>query len=259
MGYIRCMGGGGGSFQELNDINTWLKLGGVSGTYSSLSDILADTTALNKLMTTKNSVDYLVGCDDFIIDICANSNGMSAIGTSNYCANSLLAHNNWISGICNSTYFESVLNDKIPIMTSDTTPSGICSASYEGTPAYRAFDGDLTNFWYNYKSGGGTLPAWIQYDFGTNKHIYKCIFYPYFKTHLRVKEYEILSSTDGTNFTQLVIDTLADSQALSINGVAKNINSNASIFRLKINSHYSGTSTDAVGICELQFYSRKDI
>lgn len=163
MGYIRC-GSGGGSFQELNDINTWLKLGGVSGTYSSLSDILADTTALNKLMTTKNSVDYLVGCDDFISDICASQNGMNAIGASNLAANSLLEHDNWIDGIANSSYIESVLNISVPIMTSNTTPNGQCFGTriYSGYDYYQAFRGvDSAKFsiiWYN-GSIGYKFPA----------------------------------------------------------------------------------------------------
>ena len=55
-------------------------------------------------------------------------------------------------------------------MTSNTTPSGVCSASssYGTTPPWKAFDRTSINGWVN---NGGT--AWIQYEFTENKKIYK--------------------------------------------------------------------------------------
>lgn len=77
--------------------------------------------------------------------ICDNSTAMTDIGANNYCANTLLSDSTWCNAICNSTYFESVLNVKVPTMTSDTTPSGVCGstpACNVSYPAFQAFDND---------------------------------------------------------------------------------------------------------------------
>ena len=82
--------------------------------------------------------------------ITENQSAMSLIGLNNYCANTLLADADWLEGICNSTYFESVLNVKVPTMTSNTTPSGEVIAipirsGYE-TAAFRVYDGDNSSW-----------------------------------------------------------------------------------------------------------------
>ena len=76
-----------------------------------------------------------------------SSTAMSYIGLNNYCANTLLADSTWLNAICNSTYFESVLNVKVPTMTSNNTPSGLCFVwqQYENQ-AYYVFDGNDTTY-----------------------------------------------------------------------------------------------------------------
>lgn len=81
-----------------------------------------------------------------------NSTAMSYIGLNNYCANTLLADSTWCEAICNSEYFESVLNVKVPIMTSATTPSGevIDSGSVNSNyVGYKAFNGVVSTFFGN--------------------------------------------------------------------------------------------------------------
>jgi hypothetical protein len=77
------------------------------------------------------------------VGICDNSTAMTDIGANNYCANTLLDDATWCDAICNSTYFESVLNVKVPTMTGNTTPSGTCFAS--------SVSGNNPNF-YPYKA-----------------------------------------------------------------------------------------------------------
>lgn len=58
-------------------------------------------------------------------------------------------------------------SDLIPIMTSNTTPSGVASASSEfhaGTSAYKALDDDSTNTYWLGSNGG---VDWLKYDFGS--------------------------------------------------------------------------------------------
>lgn len=101
-----------------------------------------------------------------------NQSAMSYIGLNNYCANTLLADADWRDGICDSEYFENVLNVKVPTMTSDTTPSGICSAStsYSGTYPYHAFDNNATTRWISNVSSTNDN-SYIGYDFGSDKKI----------------------------------------------------------------------------------------
>ena len=101
--------------------------------------------------------------------ITTSADAMTAIGNNNYAADTLLADATWCNAICNSEYFESVLNAKVPVMTSDTTPSGVASASSVGTPwsvgAYGAFNGlsGNTDQWHSAQGSG--VGEWIDYEF----------------------------------------------------------------------------------------------
>lgn len=69
---------------------------------------------------------------------------------------------------------------EIPVMTSDTSPSGTCSAIYTASslrePAWRAFDGDTHTSCYI--GGLSAYPAYLIYDFG-NEQIKPSSFYGY--------------------------------------------------------------------------------
>lgn len=115
----------GSTATPINDVQILLNCAGIfDKNYTTISQLLADSTSLLTVISDNNAVDYLVRSTGFATDICANSTAMTDIGANNYCANTLLADSTWSSAICNSTYFESVLNVKVPTMTSDTTPSG---------------------------------------------------------------------------------------------------------------------------------------
>ena len=125
-----------------DDVSIWLKCGQRSENYTTLAEVLADSTCLSALMADNNAVDYLVRSTTFASSITADSTAMSYIGLNNYCANTLLADSDWCSAICNSAYFESVLNVKVPTMTSNTAPSGEVFTDGPNPPiAYRSFSG----------------------------------------------------------------------------------------------------------------------
>jgi len=98
-----------------------------------------------------------------------NQTAMSYIGLNNYASNTLLADSTWCEAICNSTYFESVLNVKVPAMTSNTTPSGEVSAQsyYSEREPYLAFDGNSSTRWNGSTivSVGQSISEWIKYKF----------------------------------------------------------------------------------------------
>jgi hypothetical protein len=96
--------------------------------------------------------------------ICANQTAMGYIGNNDYAADTLLADATWCEAICNSDYFESVLNVKVPTMTSNTTPSGIASANFASTTAWRAFDNDDGTYTEVYINSAPTNPT-VGYQF----------------------------------------------------------------------------------------------
>ena len=158
----------GSTVVPTDDIQTLLHCANIwDKAYTTLSDLLADSTSLLAVTSSNNAVDYLVRSTTFATDICANSTAMTDIGANDYCANTLLDDNTWLNAICGSTYFESVLNVKVPTMTSNTTPSGECVASgeYPDQPAWHAFDKDNTTTWAH---NATSFPAYVGYHFNNS-------------------------------------------------------------------------------------------
>ena len=156
----------GRTITPVNDVQTLLHCAGIFDKgYTVLSQLIADTASLYSVITDNNAIDYLVRSTSFANGITGDSNAMTYIGSDNYASDTLLADNTWMTAICNSTYFESVINAKVPVMTSNTAPSGVCSASaaMSGYEAYKAFDNNNSTFWQvNSLTYTGN---WIQYQF----------------------------------------------------------------------------------------------
>lgn len=206
--------------------------------------------------TVQTSPTYiqLTGLNFYSASITTNSTAMSYIGLNNYCANTLLADSTWCEAICNSEYFESVLNVKVPVMTSDTTPSGI--ASMTGTvinPAWRAFDENL------YSTGTASGVQRLAYEFESPMCAILIKWVPYqpdgsqtFNAHTMT----FAGSNDGNTWTAL------GSKSVSVSDKSKLLS--LQIPNTTKYKHYSAmpnTTTFGAysGICELQFYGRKDV
>lgn len=391
---------------DANDINMWLFFGDVSGSYSSLADILADSTALSTLMASTDAVDYLVRCkewinnglvpvmtsnttpsgecfastaqpstpaykafdnDDssywgatsrvnqyvgykftsstvvkyvkfvasyetmmrvknfkiqasndnstwtdlytgvypntqgykfsinlnnntaylyyriYVIDnydstenyyirineiqfyayeqsITDNQSAMSYIGLNNYCTNTLLADADWLDGIANSEYIDSVLNVKVPTMTGNTTPSGTCfgSANHSADSAYyRPFNNtpsassDATQRWY---SGGGQATAYLGYIF-TKETVVKAWKFKTGYSNLTPRTIQLQGSNDGTTWENIDnVKTMPSTERTVISN--KVINETAYLrYRFYMASSYSnGYLTH---FCN--FYGREDV
>ena len=150
-------------------IQTWLQCAGIfNKTYTTISEVLADNTTLLALISDNNAADYMARSTTWANAVVANSTAMGYIGNNDYCADKLLSDSTWLTAICNSTYFESVLNVKVPTMTSNTTPSGACSAKTVRTPgatdAWKAFDNNDTTA---YQSSVATVGEYVAYKFAT--------------------------------------------------------------------------------------------
>ena len=95
----------------------------------------------------------------------------------------------------------------IPIMTSNTTPSGVASSSSINSKfyTYLAFDNNDSTFWSSDKNG---VPAWIKYKFPNKVCVRKAKIKPYKDgggTHC--KDFVIQGSNDDSNWTNLYSGT----------------------------------------------------
>lgn len=92
------------------------------------------------------------------------------------------------------------LKVSVPIMTNNTAPYGNIDASNEITPAYNAFNGEITHVVndLNWWSGGTGSNPWIQYEF-TNKVKVKKIYLValYNNDNIECKDFKIQGSNDG--------------------------------------------------------------
>lgn len=190
----------GSTVLPTDDIQTWLATGNMEDkNYTTLNEVLADSTTLAALMSVNNAVNYLVRSTTFVSGICADSGAMTAIGANDYCADTLLNNNTWRTAICNSTYFTYVLNVQVPIMTSDTTPSGIVTASSYLNESYRpwhAFTGTAGSAYDCWHSNDVNTP-WIQYQFANNINM------RVYKIHLNTRNGGVVGGDMTFNFKRL--------------------------------------------------------
>ena len=161
----------GSTVTPTDDIQTWLKCADLNKSYTTISEVLADTNTLSALIGYNNAVDYMVRSTTWASDVCSNESAMTYIGLNDYCTNKLLADSTWCTAILSSTYIEKVLNVKIPTMTSNTAPRGEASASsiFPTHEPYLAFDNNDSTFWLsnNYANN-----AYITYEFNKDVTIY---------------------------------------------------------------------------------------
>lgn len=178
--------------------------------------------------------------------ICQNSTAMTDIGANNYAADTLLADSDWLDGIGNSTYFESVLNKKVPTLLSNAN----CiyqdiNASYQ---AYYAFDGNTNTF---YNPSAYPTPEYIGYDFGSSVPIFRIdMDLDTFPT------YTIQYSDDNSTWTDAT-DTLTGADY----GVRKSITEiiSGSSHRYWRVNRVDTTSQHRLCMYEMQMYGREDV
>lgn len=265
-------GGGiidGSTVTPTDDVSTWLACAGLHQSYTTLNEVLADEAVLSALMSSTNAVDYLVRSTTWASDICANELAMGYIGANNYCADTLLADNTWSTAICNSTYFESVLTTKLPVMTSNTTPSGKITASYESSvyPLWYAIGYDDQGLHRWESESGSKNNAWYMYEFPYPMTIKKIsmnmdqlTIISSVRSLWRTFIFNLLGSNDGNNFENIATNlTVPVVSGVSYN-MTQNIDNNKAYKFYKITSvQYNCTyANGSVGIGTLKMWGRSD-
>ena len=244
----------GSTVTPTDDIQTWLACAGITDkTYTTLNEVLADSTTLLALMSDNNAVDYLVRSTTWASGVCANSTAMTDIGANNYCANTLLDDATWYSAICNSTYLESVLNVKVPTMTDYTTPSGeVIENEHFGTDyGWKAFDGNDSTYWNCLNINNGILI----YKFPSPVKIKLVKYSSLLSTNNLPKSITISGSSDNTSYTDM--QSYAASQVVGENNIdLRNNDTSYSYLKFGVSASYASTS---FVVNTLQFYGRQDV
>ena len=242
-----------------DDIQTWLNCANIwDKAYTTLGEVLADASTLSALIASNNAVDYMVRSTTWAASITADNTAMSYIGLNNYCANTLLADSTWCEAICNSEYFESVLNVKVPTMTSNTTPSGECSANVEwnsNLAAWKAFDGDDSTSW----ATGVRTSSWLKYDFGRNVAVHLCKLVIYKDdNYLEIEQYTIKGSVDDANY-DIIIPTQQLPQTQGASPYYSHIISGNNKYRYFLIDGMTTWRAWGTGLSTVQFYGRADV
>lgn len=195
------------------DYNEWVTLGGITQTFSSLDEVLADEPTIRILMTKHASVDYLAEVVEPNADITTIVNNdicAKWINLRDYALDTLYA-NPIIKGYMDTAdkYFygewveiDGVWQPKgnVPIMTSDTAPYGeaIQISNYGDNYAWKAFNENNSNFWESGAMSGDNR-AWLGYKF-VNPICVKMVTMSSSSTDVQYfpKRYKVQGSNDGS-------------------------------------------------------------
>ena len=260
-------GGGGQTIPDgstilpVNNVGVWAKCAGQETQYTQLSQVLADSVLLGLLISNQNACDYLVRSTSWVSDISNDEDSMEMIGLNNYCSDTLLADSTWRNAICGSTYFESVLNVKVPTMTSNTTPSGSVSASenldgsiYKG---YYAFDDNASTAWYGSKDSIGY--PWIGYSWGKSVKVCKCVLNakgnsPAQKTY----SFKMIGTNDDSTLNDI---SEVSSRTIASETTPFDVSFNVNVYQPyeKIRLYTKDNGIYSPVINTIQFYGRQDV
>lgn len=246
----------GSTVTPTDDIQIWLHCANIwNKTYTTISQVLSDSSTLQALIASNNAADYMARSTTWASNVTADSSAMTYIGLNDYCSDALLADSTWLTAICNSTYFESVLNVKVPTMTSNTTPSGECSASSvsNNKQPYLVFNGTAKdeNDGWNPTSG---FPQWLCYDFVNPVSIKKMyLMNRKLSTPMGPKTFKIqaYNGTDWIDITETITNSNQSGSGTSTYNFLNN--EKYSKYRIYV---ISGLGTHGCFIEQLQFYGR---
>lgn len=240
----------GSTVTPVNDIQTWLHCANIwDKSYTTINQVLADTSTLLALISTNNAADYMARSTNWASSVCANQTAMGYIGNNNYCANKLLANSTWLNAICNSTYFESVLNIKVPTMTSNTTPSGeVFANSYEaGWDPYKAFNND--QYAWVPQANGNT--NYVGYKFTSKVSVKKATIKAVYSSQSAISGLKIQGTNNFSSWTNPDLATFDTAAGGSTKTVI--ISSQAAYNYFRIYGAFPNSSSQGF---KIQFYGR---
>lgn len=244
----------GETITPVDDVAILLKCAGIKDkSYTTMDELLADEQAMGDITMSENAMKYLARSTGFADAVCANEAFMTLLGASPYVDATVLNSDIWVKYICNSAYFESVLCDKVPTMTSNTEPYGecFCDSVFQNsaeTLPYHAFADDNYG-WIGSNINGG----YVGYKFVKPINVRRVHVLPTFYNSSRAKDIKIEGSNDGKIWNVLFEGSYENKRYSSaIIHILPNNHNYYLYYRLNIVS----TFNDLPAITSLQFYGR---
>lgn len=240
----------------------WLTAGGITKTFSSLAEVLADEKTVRTLFTKKASVDYLVGwaqVDNASATTILNNDYCAKwINLRDYALDTLYANQTIASAMDSADkYFygewverNGVWQPKgnVPIMTSNSAPYGVVSASsvWQSDDAWKAFDNNESTQWSPSTVPSPSNKQYIQYKFVNPICVKK--FYAKGRLDGTARlNFTVQGSNDGTTFTDLY--TISTDEVFDEK--EDTISNNAYYMYVRVEAYAN------IGFKSLQFYGRE--
>ena len=262
---IKIEGSNDGSTWETLDTRTLEDQSAPTDIYFMIDNDTAYTSYrvyVSNMYSTTSGVSIALRCVQFYsdIDIPTDVEAMRILGKYDYACEALLSDNTWREAICNSAYVDYIMVDSVPVMTSDTAPSGevFYSSKYSSYAGWRAFQrsstgSTLTDGWI----GGSYRNEYVGYDFVTPTIITKAyIKVPYSDSCLRLKNYRIEASNDKTEWTTLYTGVITNASSMRAVTVQFINTVPYRYYRLYGLDTYSSNTSYSVAVIRLQFYGR---
>lgn len=244
------------------DLQTWLTAANITGTYSTLDEVLADEIAIRQLFTIQASVDYLYEnsfkANQVLTDIINNRYCAKWINYREY-AYSKLRSVAWLKTLMDSLgMYGMYLTSKepralVPVLTSDAGSDGgvasVSSSNSSSNPAYKAFDGSDNTQWL----AAGTTDEYIQYNFNKPTRVIQVFIRPgYDDAGIHVGTFTVQASNNGDQWIDLYTDTVTNESTTGKTYIFKN-NMYYKFYRVFILDAGDSVSGN-ISILTLQFY-----
>ena len=222
MAFIKCKSlpiPDGKTVTPINQLQTLCECAGVFGLdlsgINAYSNIISDPVLSQTIFSNHNAIDYLARCSSMYWEAASQdayyalaTNVRPIMGADNYIFDTLwAASSKWryeIYRYDKDTNY--MLNVKVPIMTSNTTPSGTLSASSVRSTTYaawKAFDGDESTLYLANQqiAKNATASAWLKYDWGTTKRILACYYTD--DDNTEIQWMKVAYSDDNSTYTDI--------------------------------------------------------
>jgi hypothetical protein len=234
------------------DVQFLLKTSGIfDKDYTTISQVLVDTTSLSTVINSTRGIDYLVRTTAWASSVAANSNAMTYIGQNNYASNTLLDTNTtWRTALFNSSYMTKVFNVVAPQMTSNSSPSGTANANNNASTAWKAFNSAY--FWDGPESSSD-YSTWISYAFPVDKKLYGATFTLYVVQ--KAYNYRFDTQTNGTWTTRV---SSSSSSTTVKNLFTSPVTARAGRMYVDRTTDTSG-GKKCIAVKTVQFYGRQDV
>ena len=235
--YSKASSGGSGSLNSnaYDEWEIWLSLANVDNpSQYNNTQFLSNSELMNAVMNNDNALSYMVNSTYILMpNICHSQVAMSAMVSSSKASTYIFNNQTWKNEILNSSealgeivknsdwineFAGDGIQSLIPVMTSNTTPSGVASSNSilkEASSPWKAFNGNNNggnddNVFHsaNQSLNDNSKYVYLRYEFPSQRIATKAIWYgrgsSYTSTYIQTpKEYKFQASNDGATWYDL--------------------------------------------------------